>query len=92
MTKISQEDWQKLYDFAKSAAGSARKSIPSDWNLSVEEITSVALGVVCRLVQQYEDGAMEVTSYVWMYLEKTLVRDLLREYRRLKKQLDIIEL
>lgn len=90
--KINEQEWLKLLDIAKLAAANCRRKLPSDWYITVEEITSAALGEVTHLVEQYEDGAASLTTYVWSLLEKHLMRDLLREYRRLKKQLDIIEL
>lgn len=90
--KINEQEWLKLLDIAKLAAANCRRNLPSDWYITVEEITSAALGEVVHLMERYEDGAASLTTYVWSLLEKHLMRDLMREYKSLKKQLDVTEL
>ena len=92
ITIVSQADWLKLADYSKIAANEIRREIPADWNITTEEIASYVLGVIAHLIDTYKDGATSLTSYCYQYAKPYAKRDLLREYSRLKKQLDICDM
>lgn len=89
---ISESEWLKLRDYAKITAREIRNELPSDWGITEEEITSYVLGVIAHLIDTYKHGATSITSYCYQYAKPYTKRDLIREYRRLKKQLDIYDM
>ena len=92
ITIVTREDWSKLSDYADIASREIKKELPSDWGITAEEITSYVLGVIAHLIDTYKHGATSVTSYCYQYAKQYAQRDLMREYIRLKKQLDIYDL
>lgn len=89
---ISESDWLKLRDYAKIASREIRNELPADWGITAEEITSYVLGVIAHLIDTYKHGATSITSYCYQYAKPYAKRDLIREYSRLKKQLDIYDM
>ena len=89
ITTVSRDDWDKLSDYADIAAREIKSALPADWGITVEEIASYVLGVIAHLIDTYKQGATSLTSYCYIYAKPYAKRDLIREYRRLKRQIDI---
>lgn len=66
--------------------------LPADWYLSLDEIEGAVYDTFIKLLNNYEEGAMSPTSYCHQFGERYTFRDLMREYRKLKRQetLDVI--
>lgn len=92
ITIVSSAEWAKLSDYAKIAAREIRNELPADWHLTTEEITSYVLGVIAHLIDTYKSGALSVTSYCYQYAKPYTKRDLIKEYNRLSRQLDIYDM
>ncbi len=85
-------DWDMLQALAAKTATELQRKLPSDWQLTFDEIKSAAYGSIVMLLQNYESGALSPVSYCYQYCGAYTLRDLLREYNRVKSQLNIIDL
>ena len=83
---LSEQDWLKLRDFNKQIAINIKKRLPTDWQLSLEEIEGAVYDTFVKLLNNYKEGAMSPTSYCWQFAEQYTYRDLIREYSQLKNQ------
>ena len=89
---LTEKDWLKLRDFNNIFAREIQQSLPSDWELTLEEISSAIYDTYIRLTRLYKTGAMSFTSYCYRYAKQYTLRDLLSEYNQLKQhdsELDI---
>ena len=92
---ITEKDWLKLRDFNNIFAREIQQSLPSDYELTLEEISSAIYDTYISLSKSYKTGAMSFTSYCYRYAKKCTLHNLLSEYNRLKQQdseLDISEI
>ena len=60
--------------------------------LSLEEIEGAVYDTFIKLLNNYKEGAMSPTSYCWQFGEQYTYRDLMREYKHLKNQVELDEL
>jgi len=84
--KLNENDWMKLRDFNKQIARRIQMRLPADWCLTLDEIEGAVYDTFIKLLNNYKEGAMSPTSYCYQFGEQYTYRDLIREYRRLKKQ------
>lgn len=92
---LTEKDWLKLRDFNNIFAREIQQSLPSDYELTLEEISSAIYDTYISLSKSYKTGAMSFTSYCYRYAKQYTLRDLLSEYNRLKQhdsELDISEI
>ena len=89
---LNEQDWLKLRDFNKIIAKQIQPRLPSDWYLTIEDIEGAVYDTFIKLLNNYKEGAMSPTSYCWQFGEQYTYRDLMREYKKLKNQVNIDEL
>lgn len=89
---LTEKDWLKLRDFNNIFAREIQQSLPSDYELTLEEISSAIYNTYISLSKSYKTGAMSFTSYCYRYAKKCTLHNLLSEYNLLKQhdsELDI---
>ena len=92
---ITKDDWQKLLDWASIFAKEIKQDLPVDWDISIDEIQSCIFDTYFSLAKIYREGDLSFTSYCYRYAKNYTLRDLYREYKRLKSNdidYDIVEL
>ena len=92
MTRLDENDWLKLRDYNKIIANHIMRRLPSDWNLSFDDVSGAVYDTFIKLLNNYEPGAMSELSYCWQFGEKYTYRDLMREYHKLKGQIQYDEM
>lgn len=90
-TKITEADWLKLRDYNRRITARIMAKLPADWYLTDEEVEGAVYDSFISLLSTYKGGSMSPTSYCYQYAEKYTMRDLLREYERLKRQVAITD-
>lgn len=83
---LTHTDWLKLNDWNNILAKEIQQSLPFDWQLTLDEISSYIFDTYISLAKLYKEGAMSFTSYCYRYTKQYTLRKLLIEYRRLKAQ------
>ena len=85
----SQVDWKKLNDFNIVISNRIKKRMPADYSLSFDEIKSEVNAAFVQLIKAFNpmtDG-LSLTSWCYQYAEKMAFDKIMREYKRLKKQI-----
>lgn len=90
--RLSTEDWDVLKAYNARISCNILKKLPSDSGYSYEDVSSEVYGVFVTLLNEYKCGVMSPTSYCWQFAESRATDNILREYRRLRSQLDISEM
>lgn len=90
-TKLTEKDWLKLNDFAKMFAKSIRKQLPADWGIEEDEIQGAVYDTFLALLANYKPGAMSATSYCYEFGRQVTFNSLMREYKKLKRQVQLVE-
>lgn len=84
-TKLNDQDWLRLKDYNGRISRSLVDKLPPDWYLSFEEVQGAVYDSIISLLKLYRPGTQSATSYVYQYAEKYTLRNLLREYSRMKR-------
>ena len=88
-TKITEADWLKLRDWNRQITKRIMAKLPADWYLTSEDVEGAVYDSIISLLSTYKGGSMSATSYCYQYAEQYTMRDLIREYERLKRQVAI---
>lgn len=89
--RLTEKDWLKLNDFAKIFAKKIRKQLPADWGIEEDEIQGAVYDTFLSLLANYKPGAMSPTSYCYEFGCKVTLTALMREYAKLKRQVQLVE-
>ena len=89
---LSDADWISLRDMNHAITGQIRAKLPPDWQLPEEDIQGAVYDTFLRLLANYRHGAMSPLTYCQRYAESYTQRDLRREYKTLKNQLQACDL
>ena len=89
--RLTEKDWLKLNDFAKIFAKKIRKQLPAAWGIEEDEIQGAVYDTFLSLLANYKPGAMSPTSYCYEYGCKVTLTALMREYAKLKRQVQLVE-
>lgn len=92
MLRLTEQDWLKLRDYCKHTAQDVMRKLPADWYLPAEEVESAVFDSIIKLLHVYKPGPMSPVTWCWRYMEKQTLRDLFKEYRRMKSQVGLEEL
>lgn len=84
-TKLTDQDWLRLKDYNGRISRSIMDKLPPDWYLSLEEVQGAVYDSIIALLRLYRPGTQSATSYVYQFAEKYTLRNLLREYSRMKR-------
>lgn len=90
--RLNEQDWLKLRDFNKKIAASIQQKLPNDWAITLEDIEGAVYDTFIKILSTYKSGALSATSYCWLHGEQYTLRNLMREYRLLKKQVTLDDL
>lgn len=88
---LTDEDWSKLRDLNRMVTSNIIRNIPSDWDISEDDISGAVYDTIIHLLNNYKPGDRSPVSYCWQYTEQYTMRDLRREYSEIKRQLHIID-
>lgn len=83
---LTNADWLKLKNYNEIFAKEIQQSLPVDWPLTLDEISGSIYDTYISLAKLYKEGAMSFTSYCYRYAKQYTLRDLIREYKKLKQQ------
>ena len=89
---LTASDWTKLQDYATIFAREILEQLPSDYIITLTEIQSAYFDSIFHLAEIYrknsqDDGfSLSFTSYCYKYAKTHTLRNLLRDYRRMKHQ------
>lgn len=87
----TKQEWLKLYDYIKISARNIKRKMPVDWDLSVEDIQGKLMDTVLHLIETYKAGGQSFVTYCYRLMEITTYRNLIQEYSRLKRNVQIVE-
>ena len=82
---VTADDWKKLYKWSGDFAKEIRQKLPSDFELEESEIKSYVFDAYLNLAKIYKEGDLSFTSYCFKYAKTHTLRNILREYDKLKK-------
>ena len=85
----SRVDWKKLNDFNVVISNRIKKRMPADYSLSFDEIKSEVNAAFVQLIKAFNPmtNGLSLTSWCYQYAEKIAFGKIMREYKRLKKQI-----
>ena len=89
---LSNADWLKLKYYNEIISKEVQKKLPSDWQLSLAEISSYVYDTFFRLSKTYRNGKSSFTSYCYKYATLCTLNVLFREYKRLKNQQTLFDI
>lgn len=87
----TKQEWIKLCDYARISARHLNRKLPMDWDLSVDEIQGKLMDTVLHLIDIYKAGGQSIVSYCYRLMEITTYRNLMQEYKRIKRNLEIVD-
>ena len=85
-------DWSKLQDYSTIFSREILEKLPSDYIITLTEVQSAYFDSIFHLAEIYrknpkDDGfSLSFTSYCYKYAKTHTLRNLFREYRRMKHQ------
>ena len=82
---VTANDWKKLYKWSGDFAEEIRQKLPSDFELEECELKSYVFETYLNLAKIYKEGDLSFTSYCFKYAKTHTLRNILREYDKLKK-------
>lgn len=91
MTTITENDWLKLKDFADIIAPNIIRKLPIGCNFDNNDVKSAIYGVFIDLISNYKPGPLSLTSYCWKFAELKTLNVLIKEYKRIQQQLQLID-
>ena len=89
---LTASDWTKLQDYATIFSREILEKLPEDYIITLTEVQSAYFDSIFHLAEIYrknpqDDGfSLSFTSYCYKYAKTHTLRNLYREYRRLKHQ------
>ena len=89
---LTATDWSKLQDYSTIFSREILEKLPSDYIITLTEVQSAYFDSIFHLAEIYrknpqDDGlSLSFTSYCYKYAKTHTIRNLLREYRRMKHQ------
>ena len=89
---LTATDWSKLQDYSTIFSREILEKLPSDYIITLTEVQSAYFDSIFHLAEIYrknpqDDGfSLSFTSYCYKYAKTHTLRNLFREYRRLKYQ------
>ena len=89
---LSNADWLKLKYYNEIISKEVQKKLPSDWQLSLDEISSHVYDTFFRLSKNFKQGECSFTSYCFKYATLCTLNVLFREYKRLKNQQTLFDI
>ena len=89
---LSNADWLKLKYYNEIISKEVQKKLPSDWQLSLDEISSYVYDTFFRLAKTYRNGKVSFTSYCYKYATLCTLNVLFREYNKLKNQQTLFDI
>ena len=82
---ITSDDWKKLYKWCGNFAKEIRQKLPSDFELEESDIKSYVFDAYLNLAKIYKKGDLSFTSYCFKYAKTHTLRNIIKEYDKLKK-------
>ena len=89
---LSTADWLKLKSYNEIISKEVQKKLPSDWQLSIDEISSYVYDTFFRLSKNFKQGECSFTSYCYKYAKLCTLNVLFREYNKLKNQQTLFDI
>ena len=89
---LTDADWLTLRNMNHAITGKIKNKLPPDWQLPKEDIQGAVYDTFLRLLANYREGTMSPLTYCQRYAEGYTQRDLRREYKTLKSQLQACDL
>lgn len=86
--------WYKLDEYNRTITDNILKRLPFDCGFSRDDVSGQVNSTFISLIHNYRrtPNGLSITSYCWKYAEQYTYRDLMREYKRAKRNLDIYSL
>ena len=82
---LTSNDWKKLYKWSGNFAKEIRQKLPSDIELTDDEIKSYVFESYLNLAKIYKEGDLAFTSYCFKWAKQYTLRKIQLEYDKLKK-------
>ena len=82
---VTADDWKKLYKWSGDFAKEIRQKLPSDIELTDDEIKSYVFESYLNLAKIYKQGDLAFTSYCFKWAKQYTLRKIQLEYEKLKK-------
>ena len=82
---VTAQDWKKLYKWSEDFAKEIRQKLPSDLELTENELKSYVFESYLNLAKIYKDGDLAFTSYCYKWAKQYTLRKIQLEYDKLKK-------
>ena len=82
---VTADDWKKLYKWSGNFAKEIRQKLPSDIELTDDEIKSYVFESYLNLAKNYKQGDLAFTSYCFKWAKQYTLRKIQLEYVKLKK-------
>ena len=82
---LTSNDWKKLYKWSGNFAKEIRQKLPSDIELTDDEIKSYVFESYLNLAKIYKEGDLAFTSYCYKWAKPYTLRKIQLEYNKLKK-------
>ena len=82
---LTSNDWKKLYKWSGIFAEEIRQKLPSDIELTDDEIKSYVFESYLNLAKIYKQGDLSFTSYCFKWAKQYTLRKIQLEYDKLKK-------
>ena len=89
---LTASDWSKLQDYSTIFSREILEQLPSDYIITLTEVQSAYFDSIFHLAEIYrknpqDDGlSLSFTSYCYKYAKTHTLRNLFRDYRRMKYQ------
>ena len=89
---LTASDWSKLQDYSTIFSREILEKLPSDYIITLTEVQGAFFDSIFHLAEIYkknsqDDGlSLSFSSYCYKYAKTHTLRNLFREYRRLKHQ------
>lgn len=82
---VTADDWKKLYKWSGNFAKEIRQKLPSDIELTDDELKSYVFESYLNLAKIYKEGDLSFTSYCFKWAKPYTLRKIQLEYDKLKK-------
>ena len=82
---VTADDWKKLYKWSENFAKEIRQKLPSDIELTDDELKSYVFESYINLAKIYKQGDLSFTSYCFKWAKQYTLRKIQLEYDKLKK-------
>ena len=82
---VTADDWKKLYKWSGNFAKEIRQKLPSDIELTDDELKSYVFESYLNLAKIYKEGDLSFTSYCFKWAKQYTLRKIQLEYDKLKK-------